>query len=80
MIDHVAYPVSDYDRGLKFYLSALAPLNYKLQAEFEHEGTKIAGLGEEGGKADLWIWQGRRESPRCGQTASDACHSAKTSS
>ena len=28
MIDHIGFPVSDYQRAKAFYLKALAPLDY----------------------------------------------------
>ena len=33
MIDHVGFPVSDYERAKAFYLKALAPLGYSLIME-----------------------------------------------
>ena len=30
MIDHIGFPVSDYERAKTFYLKALAPLGYGL--------------------------------------------------
>ena len=59
MIDHIAFPVKDYARSLQWYLKTLKPLDYKLKMEIEHEGVKIAGLGEAGTESiPLWIWQG----------------------
>lgn len=56
MIDHVGFPVSDYERSKTFYAHALAPLGYALvmevdQAENNH---RAAGFGRNG-KPDLWI-------------------------
>ena len=56
MIDHLGFPVSDYERSKVFYAAALAPLGYVLimevgQAENVHPA---AGFGR-GGKPDFWI-------------------------
>lgn len=58
MLDHVVYPVADYERSLEWYLAALKPLGYTLKMQFDNEGGRTAGLGEAGARADLWIWQG----------------------
>jgi catechol 2,3-dioxygenase-like lactoylglutathione lyase family enzyme len=58
MIDHVGFPVSDYERAKAFYLAALAPLGYVLIMEIggEHTESKApaAGFGADG-KPDFWI-------------------------
>ena len=58
MIDHVGFPVSDYERSKAFYLKALAPLGYSLIMEVggEHTESKspAAGFGADG-KPDFWI-------------------------
>ena len=58
MIDHVGFPVSDYERSKAFYLNALAPLGYSLIMEVggEHTESKspAAGFGADG-KPDYWI-------------------------
>ena len=58
MIDHVGFPVSDYERSKAFYLKALAPLGYRLIMEVggEHTESKspAAGFGADG-KPDFWI-------------------------
>lgn len=56
MIDHLGFPVSDYERSKDFYIKALAPLGYTLvmevhQTESDH---RAAGFGR-GGKPDFWI-------------------------
>jgi catechol 2,3-dioxygenase-like lactoylglutathione lyase family enzyme len=56
MIDHVGFPVSNYERSKTFYAAALAPLGYVLvmevgQVENDHPA---AGFGR-GGKPDFWI-------------------------
>lgn len=57
MIDHVGFPVSDYERAKAFYAKALAPLGYTLIMEVEQEtekGFPAAGFGIES-KPDFWI-------------------------
>jgi catechol 2,3-dioxygenase-like lactoylglutathione lyase family enzyme len=57
MIDHVGFPVSDYERAKAFYLKALTPLGYSLVMEVTQEQTghdPAAGFGA-GGKPDFWI-------------------------
>jgi catechol 2,3-dioxygenase-like lactoylglutathione lyase family enzyme len=56
MIDHIGFPVSDYERSKAFYTKALAPLGYTLVMEVrqnEHD-SPAAGFGANG-KPDLWI-------------------------
>lgn len=58
MIDHIGFPVSDYERAKAFYLKALAPLGYSLIMEVKQqdqtEGAPAAGFGSDG-KPDFWI-------------------------
>jgi catechol 2,3-dioxygenase-like lactoylglutathione lyase family enzyme len=58
VIDHVGFPVADYQRSKAFYEQALAPLGYRLIMEFGGEHTEshapAAGFGAEG-KPDFWI-------------------------
>src|SRR5215468_3036562 len=57
MIDHIGFPVSDYERAKTFYIKALAPLGYSLIMEVTQEdrpGEPAAGFGA-GGKPDFWI-------------------------
>jgi catechol 2,3-dioxygenase-like lactoylglutathione lyase family enzyme len=57
MIDHIGFPVSDYERSKAFYLQALAPLGYSLIMEVSQEpdsSNPAAGFGA-GGKPDFWI-------------------------
>jgi catechol 2,3-dioxygenase-like lactoylglutathione lyase family enzyme len=56
MIDHIGFPVSDYDRAREFYLKALAPLGYTLLMEVQQneQDAKAAGFGKDG-KPDFWI-------------------------
>jgi catechol 2,3-dioxygenase-like lactoylglutathione lyase family enzyme len=58
MIDHIGFPVSDYDRAKAFYAAALAPLGYTLVMEVDDavnpSGHPAAGFGANG-KPDFWI-------------------------
>src|SRR4051812_49866448 len=57
MIDHMGFPVSDYERAKAFYAKALAPLGYGLIMEVTQEQTghdPAAGFGADG-KPDFWI-------------------------
>jgi catechol 2,3-dioxygenase-like lactoylglutathione lyase family enzyme len=57
MIDHIGFPVSDYQRAKAFYTRALAPLGYSLVMEVTQQQTghdPAAGFGANG-KPDLWI-------------------------
>jgi catechol 2,3-dioxygenase-like lactoylglutathione lyase family enzyme len=58
MIDHIGFPVSDYQRSKAFYLKALAPLDYSLVMEMTQEqqpgASPAAGFGAKG-KPDFWI-------------------------
>jgi catechol 2,3-dioxygenase-like lactoylglutathione lyase family enzyme len=58
MIDHVGFPVSDYEAAKAFYAKVLAPLGYTLIMEVTpdetEDGTAAAGFGVNG-KPDFWI-------------------------
>jgi catechol 2,3-dioxygenase-like lactoylglutathione lyase family enzyme len=56
MIDHIGFPVSDYQRAKDFYAKALAPLGYTLVMEVTQEQGQAAaaGFGADG-KPDFWI-------------------------
>jgi len=56
MIDHLGFPVSNYQRSKAFYEKALAPLGYTLVMEVQEEehDSPAAGFGI-GGKPDFWI-------------------------
>ena len=58
MIDHVGFPVSDYEWAKSFYAKALAPLGYALVLEVSAaenpSGEPAAGFGRDG-KPDFWI-------------------------
>ena len=57
MIDHVGFPVSDYQRAKAFYLKALAPLGYSVIMEVtqdQNANAPACGFGANG-KPDFWI-------------------------
>lgn len=56
MIDHIGFPVSDYERAKAFYRAALAPLDYVLVLEVgqSDNDAPAAGFGANG-KPDFWI-------------------------
>ena len=54
MLDHVGFPVSDFERSKRFYQEALSPLGYGLISEPRHG---FAGFGWSG-KPDFWIFRG----------------------
>jgi catechol 2,3-dioxygenase-like lactoylglutathione lyase family enzyme len=56
MLDHIGFPVSDYERSKAFYGKALAPLGYVLVMEVQQDASDApaAGFGANG-KPDLWI-------------------------
>ena len=58
MIDHIGFPVSDYERSKAFYLKALAPLDYSIVMEMMQPRAPgeapAAGFGAKG-KPDFWI-------------------------
>jgi catechol 2,3-dioxygenase-like lactoylglutathione lyase family enzyme len=58
VIDHIGFPVSDYERAKAFYARALAPLGYTLIMEVGGDNTEsaspAAGFGANG-KPDFWI-------------------------
>jgi len=60
MIDHIGFPVSDYERAKAFYLQALVPLGYSVFRELTPEqtgGSAHAGFWADG-KPDFWIGTG----------------------
>jgi catechol 2,3-dioxygenase-like lactoylglutathione lyase family enzyme len=58
MIDHIGFPVSDFECSKAFYLKALAPLDYSIVMEMMQDrpagGAPAAGFGAKG-KPDFWI-------------------------
>jgi catechol 2,3-dioxygenase-like lactoylglutathione lyase family enzyme len=60
MLDHIGFPVRDYQRSKAFYLQALKPLGYGLVMEVMSPETKQqahAGFGPDG-KPQFWIGVG----------------------
>jgi catechol 2,3-dioxygenase-like lactoylglutathione lyase family enzyme len=60
MLDHVGYPVSNYDVSKAFFTAALAPLGVKAIMEVTREmtgGSAHAGFGIN--KPDFWIGDGK---------------------
>ena len=58
MIEHIALPVSNYERSKAFYAAALKPLGYKLNMEFP------GGAGfMEGGHTSFLIEEKKRTEP-----------------
>lgn len=56
MIDHIGFPVSDYERAKAFYRAALAPLDYVLVLEVRQSDNDAAAAGfGANGKPDFWI-------------------------
>ncbi|KAI9739828.1 MAG: hypothetical protein M1834_006549 [Cirrosporium novae-zelandiae] len=51
--NHISIYVSDLNASLKFYLSALTPLEYEIFKKFD----KIIGLNAKGCSPDFWIAQ-----------------------
>jgi catechol 2,3-dioxygenase-like lactoylglutathione lyase family enzyme len=66
MIDHIGFPIRDYERSKVFYAKALAPLGYALVMEIPGEangsGFPAAGFGADG-KPDFWIGGGGLSKP-----------------
>src|SRR6516225_9094624 len=56
MIDHIGFPVSDYERSKELYAKALVPLGYVLIMEVGDAGNgdRAAGFGR-AGKPEIWI-------------------------
>lgn len=65
MIDHIGFPVSDYERAKTFYTKALAPLGYSLIMEVSQDqnDAPAAGFGING-KPDFWIGGRRAQQAR----------------
>jgi len=64
-IDHLGLQVSDYQRALRFYRSALAPLGISVVMQLTRQETgsyEGAGLGRDG-KPSFWISAGQRTMP-----------------
>ena len=57
IIDHIGFPVSDYERSKTFYAAALAPLGITLLMDLGADitgGEPAAGFGRDG-KPEFWI-------------------------
>ena len=52
-IHHTTLLVSDLDASKAFYITALAPLTYKVAMEFPSQSS--VGYGTSGGKVDFWL-------------------------
>lgn len=59
IVDHIALPVSDFDRSVVFYVNALKPLGISLLMQFPADAGSggAAGFGKDG-KAELWLGGG----------------------
>lgn len=57
VLHHVAFKVADFPRSRDFYTAALGALGIKLLAEFEYEGVKSAGYGDE--RPTFWLGTGK---------------------
>jgi catechol 2,3-dioxygenase-like lactoylglutathione lyase family enzyme len=61
VIDHLGVQVADYQRALRFYRAALAPLGISIVMQVTKEETgsyEGAGLGRDG-KPDFWLSAGK---------------------
>ena len=58
ILNHVALKVADFTRSRDFYTAALGALGIKLLAEFEYDGVKSAGYGDDAGPT-FWIGTGK---------------------
>jgi len=57
IIDHIGFPVSDFERAKAFYVALFEPLGIKLLVDFSHEGKQHAGFGN--GRPEFWIGTGK---------------------
>ena len=65
VIDHLGLQVGDYQRALRFYRSALAPLGISIVMQVTKEETgsyEGAGLGRDG-KPGFWLSAGEHTAP-----------------
>ncbi|HYK63987.1 MAG TPA: VOC family protein [Patescibacteria group bacterium] len=58
MLDHIGIPVSDVARSKQFFVTALAPLGYKVLFDLGH----AVGMGSEAFPS-FWIGKGERRDP-----------------
>jgi predicted lactoylglutathione lyase len=59
IVDHVGLHVTDFGVAKAFYQAALGTLGIQLLAEFEAEGKRHAGFGNDAGPT-FWITSGKR--------------------
>jgi catechol 2,3-dioxygenase-like lactoylglutathione lyase family enzyme len=58
MLDHVGFPVSDFDAAKAFYRYVLAPLGYELVTDIDGDDRgRHAGFGSRG-RPQFWITEG----------------------
>ena len=66
IIDHMGFPVADYERGKAFYVAALEPLGITLVTEVGPRGTqgkvRACGFGK-AGKPEFWIGNEGKTTP-----------------
>src|SRR5207237_3036863 len=60
MFDHIGIPVSQFDKSVRFYEAALAPLGFRLEAHDPKGGS--AGFGPKGAPA-FWLGTGKVPAP-----------------
>jgi catechol 2,3-dioxygenase-like lactoylglutathione lyase family enzyme len=61
MIDHIGFPVSNYQHSRAFYVKALAPLGFGPLFDVTREqtgGYEGTGFGAEGRRPSFWIGSG----------------------
>jgi catechol 2,3-dioxygenase-like lactoylglutathione lyase family enzyme len=58
ILHHVGLKVTDFVRSREFYTAALGTLGIRLHAEFEADGGRHAGYGDERGPT-FWITDGK---------------------
>ncbi len=61
-LDHLALSVSDYEKLLRFYEQALAPLGVSKMMSFDNAGGKVSGFGS--GQPFFWVGDGGRQGGR----------------
>lgn len=61
-LDHIGMSAADYETSKRFYEQALAPLGIKTMMEFDVEGGKIAGMGDE--TPFFWVGDGGKPGGR----------------
>jgi catechol 2,3-dioxygenase-like lactoylglutathione lyase family enzyme len=75
VLDHMTFRVSNLDRTVAFYASALAALGYTERVNFEFDDQKMAGFGtKQGGHAKMDTWFVEGPSPHGGPAVTTGCH------